>query len=181
MVDRAMSIVIHECDGAYREAPQESYCSVLFVGEDNPQSARGEHALYDYPDGCAGHRLSQILGKSSEEYLALWRTNLCCPSWSAKKARERAHTLLVQDEENPPPWGTIVMLGAKVAGVFNKIYGSELRPFEYRLRQGSPWGSMNIAYLPHPSGRNLVWNDRGNWLRARQVMHEVAPELWGKP
>lgn len=169
-------------------------CRVLLLGEDNPQSSEPEHALYPYPEGCAGNRLqSDILQVETSTYLGLWRTNLCCPSWSTKAARARAAALL---ELRDPPWDTIVMLGAKVAGIVGR---PNMEPFESCRRVAAPEpgvavrfdlfgeafapipGELQLVYLPHPSGRCRAWNDPGAAARARMVMRSCVPEInWGE-
>lgn len=183
-----------EHTGACRvpHSPRDEHegCRVLLLGEDNPQSSEPEHALYDYPEGCAGHRLrSRIFGLSSAAYLALWRTNLCNPTWSTPAARERAKQLL---ELKTAPWDTIVLLGSKVA----KIVGyPQMPPFSScRLRldtDGARFdrfgdafapepGEHQLIYLPHPSGRCREWNDPASYGRARMLMRACVPEInWG--
>lgn len=168
-------LVEQEDDGCHRIAAADSHCSILLVGEDNPQSADPAHALWPWPRGCAGNRLMGILGLTDDQYRALWRTNLCNPTWSAKAARKRAEHLLEHDPDDSPNWGRIVMLGAKVAGVFGKIFGVKFEPFGSR-RLGCAGYTHTMVYLPHPSGRNLLWNDRDNHRRAREVMRVIAPE-----
>lgn len=161
---------------------------VLIVGEDNPLSTAPEHALFCYPEGCSGHRLQEkIFGLPREQYLALWRTNLCVDGFSLKKARERARILLSE----PAPWKVIVMLGRKVEEAFGTAF-SEITPTV------APWISrdfdvlkvcrtavpavewIQVVSLPHPSGRNRAWSVQGTIGTARKIMSELAPSLsWG--
>lgn len=189
---------LQEIAGACRvpSSPRAEHegCRVLLLGEDNPQSSEPEHALYNWPEGCAGHRLqSKIFGLDGDEYLNLWRTNLCNPTWSTAAARERARLLLGLVA---PPWDTIVMLGAKVA----KIVGYPKMPAFSSCRivpdlelgglaakydrfgdafAPSP-GEFQLVYLPHPSGRCREWNEPANYGRARMLMRACVPEInWG--
>jgi hypothetical protein len=170
--------------------------SILFVGEDNPQSTAPEHALYNYPPRCAGNRLQErILGLHEDLYLACWRTNRCVGGWSMKVARERALRVLFQEDA---PWSVIVMLGRKVAEAFAVVVGgTPLSPFKFfasapaisaRLsmnRDFVPNDEDDASYptlisLPHPSGRNLIWNDPQVALNARAMLRQIAPEMpWG--
>ena len=163
-------------------------CNVLMLGEDNPQSADPRHALFPYPPGCAGHRLMEILGLTTEEHLGLWRTNLCCPSWSKKQARERAAVMTGQDV----PWRTIVCLGRKVSDVMAEHTGLSLpawstafAPYTRPLVvQGGATitRTFTVVSLPHPSGRNMIWNDRLRWSDARMLMRSVDPGgPWAAP
>ncbi len=145
---------------------------VLFVGEDNPQSSDPFFALYPAPERCAGERLcNYILRMPEDNYLACWRTNLCHDGpWNLKRARERAAQLL---SARDTPWAVTVVLGAKVARIVGKIVGIELQPFRsYETFSGY------IIYLPHPSGRNLVWNSRDMREKARDLVWSLVPELW---
>lgn len=150
---------------------------LLLVGEDNPVSSAPQYALYPYPPNCAGARLcNMILGLSEDEYLALWRTNLCTPSWSQRQAGHRALELLSVDV----PWTRLVLLGRKVAKVFEPItVAKSLEPFSIsRIEINSR--VFTIASLPHPSGRCREWNDVNNYGRARDVMKTLAPSIqWG--
>lgn len=186
-----MTLVHHEHLGAYRYAAPDTKCRVIMIGEDNPQSADPKHALYPYPPGCAGHRLSDILGLGMGDHLALWRTNLCNPRWSVVAARERRDELLSPSA----PWNVLFLLGRKVAGVFEEILGA-LPPFSEASKLGPAWKNIDqkwflswnhassdkgpdpklfaILVLPHPSGRNLVWNNRENWRLTRQLARSAS-------
>lgn len=160
--------------------------SLLFLGEDNPQSAAPEHALYPYPPGCAGQRFcSDILAVHTRTYLATWRTNLCNPTWKMREARKRAAALL----SPTAPWSTIVMLGRKVAEAFSKLTDGVLGPMTFDVLDslritGVDDGSQKtfrIISLPHPSGRNLYWNNPRNKAIAREFLAERVPEYpWGE-
>lgn len=153
---------------AFRHAPLACQ-EVLLVGEDNPQSSDPRHALFPYPAGCAGNRLQErILGLSTAHYLALWRTNLCSPRWRAAEARIRAEDLLVG------PWRVIVMLGRKVGDAFGHVMGVPVAPWGTYLPPGS---DKILLSLPHPSGRNLAWNDPRAAGTARKLIDGLVPGL----
>ena len=177
------------CRTAFRGSP-EACGRILLVGEDNPQSARPEHALFPYPEGCAGNRLQEkILRVPRADYLAMWRTNLCCPTWSTRAAKLRGRVLL----DRGAPWDLIVCLGAKVAGVMidfatNSSKYPEWEPFTVRVAVNSippskeiPTPMLRMVYLPHPSGRNRVWNAPGPRARVLPLMRTLAPDIaWGR-
>ena len=170
------------CRTAFANVP-ESAGRILLVGEDNPISAAPEHALFCAPDGCAGQRLqAKIFGLPRAEYLAMWRTNLCVGGWSIKKARDRAAALM----HGEVPWRAIVMLGRKVADAFSASlmrsgYDISLNPFESaEVPSVEAMPRLTLYSLPHPSGRNLIWNRPGPVTDAQQIMCEVADDLaWG--
>ena len=151
---------------------------ILLVGEDNPQSTAEEHALYPYPLNCAGERLcNRILALPyTDQYLSLWRTNLCVGTWTDKQAGKRAWDLLAVDA----PWSKLVLLGRKVAKIFEPI--ASVQPLEAfsiaRIDTGHR--TFTVASLPHPSGRCREWNIAANFERARGVMRTIAPDMaWG--
>ena len=147
---------------------------ILLVGEDNPYGSDPEFALYCYPPGCSGYRLRRILGLPQHQYLGLHRVNLCDGTWSAKRARERALELL----DPHASWDVMVLLGRKVTETFEKVAldGAPLVPFSTK----TCCPGMTLVSLPHPSGRNLVWNQPPARERARQILRELVPELpWG--
>ena len=182
-------------DIAYRYAKPGTRCPVLLVGEDNPQSSEPHYALFPYPEGCAGHRLAEhITGMGSANQLATWRTNLCNPRWSTPKAVERAHDLLFYADR---PWTTIVALGKKVADAFQRVLKPsapelKLEPFTAHLldmrgryigprkREDKPLEmDITLVSIPHPSGRNRIWNDPSQSARAKQLLALAAPTWFG--
>jgi hypothetical protein len=158
---------------------------ILLIGEDNPQSSAPEHALYPLPSGCAGNRLcDRIFAVPRATYLATWRTNLCNPTWSRKAARNRAMNLVVASA----PWRAIVLLGSKVTQTFNKAFERELAlggrgpmaPFTH-ARATVDDAEFLFVSLPHPSGKNLFWNDSKNAVAARRMLGDLLPGYpWGE-
>ena len=147
---------------------------ILFLGEDNPYGSDPEFALYCYPPGCAGYRLRRILGLPQHQYLALNRANLCDGTWSNKRAKQRALELLTP----PASWNVMVLLGRKVTETFEHVALDVVPLVPFATRVCCP--GMTLVSLPHPSGRNLVWNQPQARERARQILREVAPEIpWG--
>lgn len=147
---------------------------VLIVGENNPYGSAPEFALYCHPPGCAGYRLRRIFGLAQHQYLGLHRTNLCEGDWSKAQAKARAFELLSPQA----PWNVMVLLGRKVTETFEKVALSDAPLVAFSTRTCCP--GMTLVSLPHPSGRNLVWNQPWARTRARQILCEIVPELpWG--
>lgn len=145
----------------------------MFLGEDNPQSALPEHRLFDHPPRVAGHRLREVILRiPSDLYLACWRGNLCCPSWSEEQAAATAPMVL----DAGAPWRVVVMLGRKVVRVMTKAHGlPEMLPFTQHAR-----GDVTLVSLPHPSGLCREWNNAGSYERAIATMRLAAPAFpWG--
>lgn len=140
---------------------------VWLIGEDNPYGDDPFFALYPLPTNASGGRLARILGLTNNEYMALFeRRNLCAKKWSMKEARKTAAAIYHESKGAP-----IVLLGKKVATAFD--VGDE--PL---FEVAKPWarGALTffvsqhrprILLLPHPSGRNRVWNESGARDRAR--------------
>lgn len=151
---------------------------VLLVGELNPYGGPESNALVPWPDGCAGHRLQQILGLTEAQYLALHRMNLCRGAWSMREARRRAQ--LVYTAEPSRPWDVIVLLGAKVATAFaypGLAFSSDVD----RMPPGAQGTMPSRVYLPHPSGLCRRWHEPGAVDRARAILMAVAPQVpWGE-
>lgn len=161
---------------------------VTFIGEDNPYGADPEFALYPRPDGCSGHRLCDyILGLSERDYLRMgWieRRNLCGAVWGANAARDNAVALL-----HAPPSRVLVPLGAKVRDAFQwaltrlLVNGRIETWTTTAIRRDDPkLPIVSILPLPHPSGRNTIWNEAAKRALARSLLRSVAPEIpWGEP
>lgn len=148
--------------------PGPKYGRVLLVGEDNPHGSDPRFALYDEPPNSAGGRLRRVvLGLPRRVYLgqSIGRANLCTGRWSVREARARAATLA---NEAAIMDAAIVMLGWKVADAFGALH---VQPFTRVER---------FVAIPHPSGRNRVWNDQDAVPRVRALLAAVAPAIpWG--
>lgn len=173
-------------------ASERSAGTILLLGEDNPQSDDPRHALFPEPPGCAGNRLQEKIFKVDHAlYLAMWRTNLCNPTWELQAARARALVIAPQAATvaDAVPWKTIVLLGAKVMRAFAEAHSiPEMPPFAERrwcrAYVETPGNvsvhSEPLIYLPHPSGRSQAWNAPAAVHRARALLAVAAPEIpWG--
>jgi hypothetical protein len=126
---------------------------ILLVGELNPYGADPDFALYPHPREASGNRLRLILGLTDTQYLGEHdRANLCEGKWSMPRAVERA--LEIHGEREGCG---IVLCGVRVAGAFRRAaaYG----PSQFAALTRLDDGGRFYLTLPHPSGRNLVWND----------------------
>lgn len=147
---------------------------VLLIGEHNPLSINRRYALYDRPEGCAGHRLrTRILGLRRSTYLGpmIHRTNLCVGSWRSDIAT-RVAADLVRSQRRECAYSAVVLLGVKV----REAFGVDVSAFRH-VRVGG----MILAALPHPSGRTRDWNEPMATHVARCLMRDLAPHVpWGE-
>lgn len=140
---------------------------VVLVGELNPYGANPDYALYHYPRGASGDRLRKILGLRDITYERLEKVNLCTGNWSMERAVEAREKIYGRTPGNY----TYVLCGAKVRDVFGGPGFFE----SMKLVSGY------LVTLPHPSGRNLLWNDPESTRRARELMRAVVPDVpWGE-
>lgn len=158
------------------EVPGVSVMKALLVGEDNPYGKDPRYALYPLPEYSAGGRLcSLILQLSVKEYIKSFdRVNLCAEKWSMKEAKERALDLLtVRGEKQHDHF---ILFGSKVATAF----GLRFNPFMSTTIGTGPAREVSVTILPHPSGRNRIWNEPGAIERARDMIFRVkaAAEFW---
>jgi len=131
---------------------------VLLVGEMNPISFDPRYALYPLPENCTGGRLCKILGLSAREYLRTFdRVNLvrrgAGKKWQATTMRMSADLLKHRRR---------ILLGARVCTAHRVPF----RPFRtFRINE-----TVTVLVLPHPSGRNRIWNDPASAVRTRRAV-----------
>lgn len=146
---------------------------VWLLGEHNPYGAHPKYALYPSPAGCAGWRLSKILGMSEDEYIAAFeRRNLLAQDrWSAPLARRAAQALLCEVRDGD----ALVLLGARVS----KAFGFDFAPCTVHDRLLN--GEARVRYLvsPHPSGLSRQWNDPTMRLAVRDAVRALLDDRRG--
>jgi hypothetical protein len=140
----------------------------VLIGMNNPISSAPEHALFPYPPGCTGHRLLEMLqsrvpGATRREYLARFdrRNVVYGPLFDKQIARDGAAGLY---SEFFGSGRTIVLLGADTAAAFG-IPRLLIHP---QIIGGSTW-----RQIPHPSGRNLWFNDKQNRLLVAMLLEDL--------
>lgn len=141
----------------------------MLVGANNPLHSAPEYALYPYPPGCTGDRIFQMLESRipdirRKQYLdGFERRNLVNSKvWDAKEA-ERGAAKLEQEL-----WGSgrvVVLLGNDVRAAFRHPR-SLLHPYIV--------GGVTYRQIPHPSGRNLFYNDATN----RELVARLLEDLY---
>lgn len=140
----------------------------VLLGMNNPVSSKPEHALFPYPPGCTGHRLFEMLqiripDLTRGQYLGAFdRRNLVPYKLFNAKMAEREAAKLEQEF-----WGsgrTIVLLGLDVVKAFRHPR-SLIHP---QVIGGSTW-----RQIPHPSGRNLWYNNESNRFLVATLLEDL--------
>jgi hypothetical protein len=130
----------------------------------NPISMDPWYALYPLPVGCTGNRLFEMLREAdplvtmSGYARRFERLNLVVGRWDAGKANVRAREMM------PALIGrNVVLLGREVARAFG--FDSFGPVAERRTKDGAIF-----HLLPHPSGRNPLYNDPGRRRAAGELL-----------
>jgi len=135
----------------------------LLVGEINSRNDNPAFDLYPLPPEAAGGRLCKLLGITSRQYLRTFdRVNLCRNKWVASDAKIVARLVNL----NRP---AVILLGRKVAAAFGM---SGAAPFTKTAVKVGGRGTVFYT-IPHPSGRNRVWNDPANVTRLRRLLSPI--------
>lgn len=153
----------------------------LLIGEAPGPNTDALLPLFPHPPNSTGGRLLKYAGVDPAEWLGkLVRMNLCDGAWSARRAvagRARALAYLL-DEENYHDGRPlrVLLLGRRVARAWScyGAFGHEqhqygLNPIPAR-RAVATDKTLHVAWIPHPSGKNLLYNSRRNQLRARRAV-----------
>lgn len=142
----------------------------LIIGESPGPNGNAKLPLFPEPHTSAAGRLLKYADIDPVEWMGkLIRMDLCDGPWSERRAvagRTRAVEYILNEanyyDEKPL---RVLLLGARVAQAFG-CYG----PFGSVIHQYSEKPNVNITWIPHPSGRNPLYNDRKNQLCARNAV-----------
>ena len=137
-----------------------SLARVIVIGESPGPKGEARLPLFPYPARSAGYRLAQMTGLARAGYLEHFRRLNLMPShrgaaWPVATARDAADNLagggLLGGYH-------VLLLGAKVW----RAFGGASKDFSYcrwYKRYGRLWSpGYYIAVIPHPSGRNRLYN-----------------------
>lgn len=128
-------------------------------------------ALVPFPRTSTAGRLAEMMGLSRLAFMQLERHNLFNTAnegkrWNYKEATTRAerlaHSFIDGDR--------VILLGSKVAHAYGLL---DLPYFEWRT-QLVEGGSIQVAFVPHPSGRNRVLNDPETRERMARFLREAV-------
>lgn len=171
----------------------------ILVGMNNPISIKAGHELYPLPEGCAGHRLYKMLqqrtGATMRQYVdSFERRNLVCATqYERLAARARAYEMVSELRDSGR---TVVLLGNSVRGAFDWVIKNERcrycgnGPCENCMNTGlndpnglppllvhpQIIGGVVYRQIPHPSGRNLWYNEPKNVKVVELLMEELYVE-----
>lgn len=143
----------------------------LLIGEAPGPNTNWKLPLYPSPNNSAAGRLLKYADVDHEQWLGkLVRMNLCDDDWSARRAAAgvvRALSFLYDPANfyDGRPL-RVLLLGRRVADAWN----CPQRSFGCAVRRYPDWPYLWLAWIPHPSGRCLLYNDRKNQLRARRAV-----------
>jgi len=140
----------------------------VLVGMNNPLSSEPAHALFPHPAGCTGHRLYEMLKSrvphvTRREYLDVFdrRNVVSAMSYDREEARLGASRLYLEFFGSGR---TVVLLGAETVAAFG-LPRLLLHPQE---NGGCTW-----RQIPHPSGRNLWFNDEKNRTLVAMLLEDL--------
>ena len=155
----------------------------LLIGEAPGPNTKAKMPLFPNPVGSAAGRLLSYSGISPKEWMGkLVRTNQCGDDqWSSRAAcaGRVALTSYILDPKNFHEGKPlrVLLLGARVArawachGPFGSV--TWVFPDDGRLENSE---RVEVAWIPHPSGRNLLYNDRKNQLKAGRAVQWAIGE-----
>lgn len=124
----------------------------LLVGEQPRPGGNPKLPLWPWPPNCAGARLHVMSGMPIDEYLIrLARTNISLQPvarWNATDARFRATRMMT----SLPDGARVIACGMKARNAFGLAEWFQMTPHDVDARR------VEIASIPHPSGRNREYN-----------------------
>lgn len=139
---------------------------VVLLGMNNPLRAGPKYALFPAPAGCTGHRIYQLLRSKlphllRQDYLnGFERVNLVDSKLWSRRAAQQAAPGMVQ----------------RMAGRTVVTFGEEVRlalGLPKLLLHPQQVHGVTWRQLPHPSGRNLWYNDEKNRDLAATLLAEL--------
>lgn len=137
----------------------------VLLGMTNPYLGR---ALAPHPPGCAGWRLQQMSGLTREDYeRGFDKMNLLRGRWSRSAARRAGSKMVARLCGR-----TVVVLGAETWRAL--AVGPRPEPGAALVLSEDKITTTTWHYLPHPSGRNLWYNDSKNRAVALRLICKLV-------
>lgn len=143
----------------------------VIIGMNNPRNGDPKFALYPHPPGSAGGRLFAMLKECRPDVKriqyrdAFTRVNMLQGPWSVAKARlvGPVFRMLLSGSDRDVlvlgqgPWDALGLPPSQ-----GPLWKLELDGVRWRL-------------IPHPSGRNLWYNDEANRRLVGMILEELMP------
>lgn len=154
----------------------------MLVGEAPGPNTDASLPLFPEPSNSAGARLLKYADITHYDWLGkLVKVNLCDGPWSARRAIEgRVRVLsylLDKDNYRGGEPLRVLLLGARVTRAWGAVpERARHAGFGYTDMRLGGSSTLRVAWIPHPSGRNLLYNDHKNQLRARRAVLWVLGE-----
>lgn len=146
----------------------------MLVGECPGPNTDARLPLFPDPPGSSAARLMRYARVTPAAWLGkLVRVNMCDGRWSKRRAvAGRARILeYLFDPANIVDGDPlrVLLLGVKVARAWGCHGQFGYNANMYSTVDGSP-ANLRVAWIPHPSGRNLAYNDQDNQLCAAHAV-----------
>lgn len=141
---------------------QPRHVRALILGEAPGTRTSADMPMFPWPLTSAGGRLFQVSGFEIKTYLKTFdRANLLdTTGWNAKRAAQNAREIVKAWQKR-----RIVLCGNRVSDAF----GYRGPAFTWVDLFG-----VRCVRIPHPSGRNPIYNDTSVGLRTRKTLREAA-------
>lgn len=145
----------------------------MLIGEAPGPNTSARLPLFPAPTNSSACRLMRYAEFDHQAWMSLVRVNLCDGPWSTRRAlagKARALAFLLARAKVGEPL-RVLLLGRRVARTWGCLgqFGSTTMVFP-------GVGELQVAWIPHPSGRCHAYNDRRNQLRARRAVQWVSGE-----
>lgn len=157
----------------------------MLIGEAPGPHTDAQMPLFPKPSNSSAARLIKYADIDPAAYMGkLVRMNLCDDFWSERRAvagviRALSYLLDPVNFRDGTPL-RVLLLGRRVADAWNCVdrpFGYEPRPFRGDSKAEYINATvLQLAWIPHPSGRCLLYNDRRNQLRAGRALRWAAGE-----
>jgi uracil-DNA glycosylase len=129
--------------------------NVVIIGEAPGPQDSGAFPLLGTNMRAAGARLRAMSGLSMPEWRSVVRVNLVShPLVGREWPRQNARITATSWKHSLLQGKRVILLGSKVCNAFGYAHGVDHAHCEWREQAG-----YEAASIPHPSGRNLAYND----------------------
>lgn len=153
---------VYSMDGS---RPRRLETLPLLIGEWPPKTGEGP---YGPLSARPAHVLAGILGVTYETFLCLFeRANLLKYWVSERPPRIASLRVMAGHLSDPPPGAPVIMLGRRVARAF------EFKHEFYDWAQVGIKSSTPCVVVPHPSGKNLMYNDAAERERVGDALRKA--------